>query len=87
VRIDVKKPDAGSTWIWGAFKLSGRAFHALHQLWLQPGRGDEYIGTLVNAYLQDGGCATAVRAGTAYVDVGTVKGYRQAMNLLSVPLS
>jgi glucose-1-phosphate thymidylyltransferase len=87
LRIDVKKADPGSKWIWGAFKLSGRAFHALRELWLEPTRGDEYMGTLVNAYLAAGGSATAVRAGTAYVDVGTVKGYRQAINLLSVPAS
>jgi glucose-1-phosphate thymidylyltransferase len=83
--IQVKQPNARSNWIWGAFKLAGRAFHELHDLWLEPGRGDEYIGTLVNAYLARGGRATAVRAGTAYVDVGTVRGYREAMNLLSTP--
>lgn len=82
--IQVKAADARSHWIWGAFKLSGRAFHELHELWGEPGRGDEYIGTLVNAWLSRGGRATAVRAGTAYVDVGTVRGYREAMNLLTV---
>jgi dTDP-glucose pyrophosphorylase len=82
--IQVKRPDARSNWIWGAFKVSGRAFHDLHALWLEPARGDEYIGTLVNAWLARGGRALAVRAGTAYVDVGTVRGYREAMNLLSV---
>ena len=81
--IQVKQPDARSHWIWGAFKLSGRAFHDLHALWGEPERGDEYIGTLVNAWLSRGGRATAVRAGTAYVDVGTVRGYREAINLLS----
>jgi glucose-1-phosphate thymidylyltransferase len=85
-RIEVKQPDASSQWIWGAFKLSGQAFHALRDLWLQPDRGDEYIGTLVNAYLTRGGTAAAVRAGTAYVDVGTVQGYRQAIALLSSPV-
>jgi dTDP-glucose pyrophosphorylase len=83
--IQVKQPNARSNWIWGAFRLSGRAFHELHQLWREPGRGDEYIGTLVNAWLRRGGTATAVRTGTAYVDVGTVRGYREAMNLLSTP--
>ena len=81
--IQVKQAGARSNWIWGAFKLAGRAFHELHDLWREPGRGDEYIGTLINAYLARGGRATAVRAGTAYVDVGTVRGYREAMNLLS----
>jgi glucose-1-phosphate thymidylyltransferase len=83
--IQVKRVNAQSNWIWGAFKLSGRAFHDLYNLWREPGRGDEYIGTLVNAYLAQGGTATAVRSGTAYVDVGTVRGYREAMNLLSTP--
>ena len=82
--IQVKCVAARSNWIWGAFKLSGRAFHELHDLWREPGRHDEYIGTLVNAWLGRGGRATAVHAGTAYVDVGTVRGYREAMNLLSV---
>jgi glucose-1-phosphate thymidylyltransferase len=81
--IQVKQANARSNWIWGAFKLAGPAFHELHDLWREPGRGDEYIGTLINAYLARGGRATAVRAGTAYVDVGTVRGYREAMNLLS----
>jgi glucose-1-phosphate thymidylyltransferase len=80
--IQVKRSDAQSDWIWGAFKLSGRTLRELRNLWQQPDRGDEYIGTLVNAYLEQGGRASAIRAGTAYVDVGTVRGYREAMNLL-----
>jgi glucose-1-phosphate thymidylyltransferase len=81
--IQVKRADPSSQWIWGAFRLSGRGFHELRELWLEPGRRDEYIGTLVNAYLARGGHATAVKSGTAYVDVGTIQGYRQAINLLS----
>ena len=83
--IEVKQPNARSNWIWGAFKLSGTAFHELHALWREPGRGDEYIGTLVNAYIAHGGRATAVRRGKAYVDVGTLRGYREAITLLSTP--
>ena len=81
--VQVKSPDARSSWIWGAFKLSGRAFHELHELWREPGRGDEQVGTLINAYLARGARVTAVKGGTAYVDVGTVKGYRAAMSLLT----
>jgi glucose-1-phosphate thymidylyltransferase len=55
----------------------------LHELWREPDRGDEYIGTLVNAWLQRGGCAWGVRAGAAYVDVGTLHGYREALRLLA----
>jgi glucose-1-phosphate thymidylyltransferase len=81
--IRVKDTHPGSSWIWGAFKLSGDTMRSLFDLWCERGRGDEYIGTLVNAYLSQGGEAVAVRAGEAYVDVGTLHGYRQAIRLLS----
>lgn len=82
-QIQVKTPGASTRWIWGAFRLPGSVLHALHQLWETRGRRDEYIGTLVNAYLADGGEAVAVGAGTDYVDVGTLGGYREAMRLLT----
>jgi tRNA (mo5U34)-methyltransferase len=81
--IQVKHPDAKSNWIWGAFKMPGAVLHELHALWEERERRDEYIGTLVNAYIQQGGRAVGVRAGEAYVDVGTVHGYRQALTLLA----
>jgi glucose-1-phosphate thymidylyltransferase len=82
-QICVKQPNPGSPWIWGAFKLSGQAMRELYQLWCERSRSDEYIGTLVNAYLAQGGRAIGVRAGEAYVDVGTLHGYREAIRLLS----
>jgi hypothetical protein len=36
----------------------------------------------VNAWLARGGAARAVRAGEAYVDVGTLHGYHEALALL-----
>ncbi|HZU26193.1 MAG TPA: nucleotidyltransferase family protein [Bryobacteraceae bacterium] len=83
LEIQVKQRHARSHWIWGAFKMPGNIFHELHALWRQPDRGDEYMGTLVNAWLARGGIACGVRAGTAYVDVGTLHGYREAIQLLS----
>jgi dTDP-glucose pyrophosphorylase len=80
--IRVKHADPGTGWVWGAFRLAGDTLHALHRLWLERDRRDEYIGTLVNTWLSRGGSATAVRAGTSYMDVGTLHGYRQAMALL-----
>jgi tRNA (mo5U34)-methyltransferase len=82
--IQVKHPDARSNWIWGAFRMPGRVLHALHALWNERGQRDEYLGTLVNAYLHKGGRAVGVRKGEAYVDVGTVNGYREALNLLAL---
>jgi dTDP-glucose pyrophosphorylase len=63
--------------------MPGRVFHALARLWRTPGRGDEYIGTLMNAYIAEGGAAIGIKAGHAYVDVGTLHGYRAAVSLLS----
>jgi dTDP-glucose pyrophosphorylase len=83
VEIQVKRPDPDSSWIWGAFKLTGGVLHDLYRLWRERGGRDEYIGTLVNAYIERGGSVSAVRAGESYVDVGTVHGYREAIKLLN----
>jgi dTDP-glucose pyrophosphorylase len=72
-----------SMWIWGAFRMPGRVYHDLHALWLERGRRDEYVGTLVNAWIARGGAAIGVRAGRTYVDVGTLHGYREAIRLLA----
>lgn len=82
IEIEVKKKGARSNWIWGAIKMPGSVFHELHSLWSRPERGDEYLGTLVNAWMMEGGRAVGVQAGEAYVDVGTLHGYRSAIRLL-----
>lgn len=81
--IQVKQTDARSKWVWGAFKMPGSVFHDLHRLWLEREQRDEYFGTLVNAYIAQGGSASGVRAGESYVDVGTLHGYREAIRLLN----
>jgi glucose-1-phosphate thymidylyltransferase len=81
--IQVKRDDAASRWIWGAFKMPGYILEALRQLWHARNRDDEYFGTLVNAYLAQGGNAVGIKAGESYVDVGTLHGYRSAIGLLS----
>jgi len=80
--IRVKREDAGTPWIWGAFGMPGHVLHDLHALFLERERSDEYVGTLVNAYLARGGLARAVRHGETYVDVGTLHGYREGIRLL-----
>jgi len=82
-QIQVKSATARSQWIWGAFKMPGRVFHDLAALWAARERRDEYLGTLVNAWLERGGDALGVRAGERYVDVGTLHGYREAIQLLA----
>jgi glucose-1-phosphate thymidylyltransferase len=81
--IQVKQQNAATNWVWGAFKVPGGTFGELYRLWLDRNRGDEFMGTLVNAYLSQGGRGCGVRAGEAYVDVGTLNGYRAAVRLLA----
>jgi glucose-1-phosphate thymidylyltransferase len=82
MEIRVKQPNVGCQWIWGAFKMPGSILAELHDLWNERRQTDEYMGTLVNAWLARGGSALGVRAGSAYVDVGTLHGYREAIRLL-----
>jgi glucose-1-phosphate thymidylyltransferase len=82
--IQVKRPNATTRWVWGAFSLPARVLAELHALWRERREEDLYVGTLVNAYLARGGTARALRLGEAYVDVGTLDGYREAIHLLSV---
>ncbi|CAL75930.1 putative UTP--glucose-1-phosphate thymidylyltransferase [Bradyrhizobium sp. ORS 278] len=83
IQIQVKQRDATSKWIWGAFRMSSRGFNDLNTLWETRGRSDEYFGTLVNSYLAAGGAGVGIKAGEAYVDVGTMNGYRTAIALLA----
>lgn len=83
VEIQVKSPTPATSWVWGAFKLTGAILRRLHVLWRARGRIDQYVGTLVNAYLETGGHAYGIARGREYVDVGTIHGYHQAVQLLA----
>jgi dTDP-glucose pyrophosphorylase len=83
LEIQVKQKGARSNWIWGAFRMPVSVLQSLYELWCERNRSDEYMGTLVNEYIRRGGRAVGVRSGTAYVDVGTLHGYREAMQLLN----
>ena len=82
LEIQVKRPGASTSWVWGAFRMPGRIFHDLHGLWREREERDVYVGTLVNSWLTRGGEAWGVHAGESYVDVGTLHGYREAIQLL-----
>ena len=79
--IWVKSPRAGSAWVWGPCACRGRccttstAWRAREAARRVPGHaGERLVG--------GGGVASGIRAGTAYVDVGTLNGYRAATELL-----
>ena len=81
-RVEVKRADARSHWIWGAVTASGAGFHALKSLWEARHREDEYLGHLLNAYLAAGNAVRAVHVGEIYMDVGTLAGYHAAQDFL-----
>jgi glucose-1-phosphate thymidylyltransferase len=83
LEVQVKRPEPASFWVWGAFKMPGSVLHDLYRLWCERQQQDEYLGTLINAYIERGGQAYGIRAGQAYVDVGTLNGYREALRLLA----
>ena len=80
LEVRVKSSEAGTEWIWGAFRMPGFILSELHEIW-KP-RQDEYLGTLINTYLARGGRAYGFKIGESYVDVGTLNGYREALRLL-----
>ena len=82
VKVEVKQSDAHSRWIWGAITTTGSAFHALQSLWESRHRGDEYLGSLLNAYIAAGNPVRGYHVGESYMDVGTLEGYRQAQDFL-----
>jgi len=81
-RIEVKQPHPPTRWIWGAVAISGHIFQTLKLLWESRHRRDEYLGSLLNAYLEAGGAIRGHWIGETYMDVGTVEGYRAALDFL-----
>ena len=80
LQVQVKSQQASTNWVWGALRMPGSVLKELHDIWV--GRQDEYLGTLLNEYLARGGRASGLKTGEAYVDVGTLNGYREALRLL-----
>ncbi len=80
MEVQVKSLQAASNWIWGAMRMPGSVLHALHDIWRD--RRDEYLGTLINEYIERGGRVSGYKLGESYVDVGTLNGYREALRLL-----
>jgi len=81
-RIVVKQPIPASNWIWGAMTMPGQTLRALRLLWESRHRGDEYLGSLLNAYVEAGNVIHGLRLGETYMDVGTLAGYRAALDYL-----
>jgi glucose-1-phosphate thymidylyltransferase len=81
-QVLVKQQGTAHRWVWGGMRMSGKVLRDLFVLWSQRDRSDEYLGTLVNEYIAGGGAVFGAKVGSAYVDVGTLHGYREALRLL-----
>lgn len=81
-RVDVKVPQPETHWIWGAITATGDAFRALKRLWDARHREDEYLGTLMNAFIEAGNSIRGHYVGETYIDVGTVQGFHRAQDFL-----
>ena len=81
-QVEVKRHDARSQWIWGAVTTTGAAFQALKLLWDARHREDEYLGHLLNAFIDAGNIVRATHVGETYMDVGTLQGYHTAQDFL-----
>ncbi len=79
-KILVKSHAVETNWVWGALRMPGWVLTELHRIWLET--KDEYVGTLINTYLDRGGRALGLKLGECYVDVGTLNGYREALRVL-----
>jgi glucose-1-phosphate thymidylyltransferase len=85
-RVEVKAPSPRSHWVWGAITATDTAFHDLKLLWESRHREDEYLGTLLNAYIEAGSSVRGHHVGETYIDVGTMEGYHRAQDFLRAQL-
>ena len=75
--IQVKQPGAEVELGLGRFQDARRGLSRAARALAERERSDEYIGTLVNAWLAPRRrSASACAPGESYVDVGTLNGYR-----------
>ncbi|HEU5404238.1 MAG TPA: sugar phosphate nucleotidyltransferase [Terriglobales bacterium] len=81
-KVEVKQSKPTSNWVWGAVTARGAAFRALKYLWDARHREDEYLGHLLNAYIEAGNPVRALSVGEHYMDVGTLEGYHAAQDYL-----
>jgi dTDP-glucose pyrophosphorylase len=81
-QVQVKRERPESHWIWGAVTTTGECFYRLKLLWEARRRQDEFLGDLLNAFLAAGHVVRAQRCGEVYMDVGTLEGYRVALDYL-----
>ena len=86
-KVEVKVENPHSHWIWGAITTTGEAFRNLKLLWEARHREDEYLGTLLNAYIDAGHTVRGHHVGETYIDVGTMQGFHRAQDFLRAQMA
>jgi dTDP-glucose pyrophosphorylase len=81
-KVEVKESEPSTHWVWGAVTARGAAYRALKHLWDARHHEDEYLGHLLNAYIEAGNPVRAISVGEHYMDVGTIEGYHAAQDYL-----
>jgi glucose-1-phosphate thymidylyltransferase len=82
LNIEGKVANPRSHWVWGAITATSEAFRCLKLLWEARHREDEYMSTLLNAYIDAGNAVRGHPTGETYIDVGTMQGFRRAQEFL-----
>lgn len=85
-KVEVKVSRPQSHWIWGGITTTGDAFRDLKNLWESRHREDEYLGSLLNAYIDAGNAVRGHHVGETYIDVGTMEGFHRAQDFLRAQL-
>ncbi|HXE31950.1 MAG TPA: hypothetical protein VN515_09140 [Terriglobales bacterium] len=78
-RVEVKSCRDPRRRIWGAITAPGHEYLALERFWRVRGRGEQFLGDLLNAWIAAGNPVTYDCQGTRYWDIGTPAGYEYAL--------
>ncbi len=79
-KVEVKQPGDPRRRVWGAITLPGSDFLDMAALWNRLSPRPQYLGDLFNRWLAAGRALSCDAAGQWYLDVGTLEGYRQALD-------
>jgi glucose-1-phosphate thymidylyltransferase len=78
-RVEVKMPGPRDRRVWGAVTAPAAAFRELARFWRAGGGREQYLGHLLNAWIDAGNLVSYDAEGTHYWDIGTPAGYRAAL--------
>ena len=82
-QVEVKVPTPQSNWIWGAITTTGESFpQSEAAVGSTPSAKMNFLGSLLNAYIDAGNTVRGHHVGETYIDVGTMEGFHRAQDFL-----